>query len=100
MLGIADGISQFDFREIVSIKTFDVVLVGAGDGLLRLHDFQIICHSGGKAVLRLSERLFRQFDRATSDLDLLSGCVKIEQCGAYLVVNLAAEVAQLRTNLP
>jgi len=31
-------------------------LVGGCDGFLRLHDLEIVCDSGGKPVLRLSER--------------------------------------------
>ena len=58
MLGIADGVRQFDFREIMSVKTLNKTLVGSGDGFLRLHHFQVVSNSRGEPVLGLGERLF------------------------------------------
>jgi hypothetical protein len=51
LFGIADGVGQFDFREIMSIKALNKALVCSGNGLLGLYDFQIIRNSGGEAIL-------------------------------------------------
>ncbi len=96
---VADGVRQFDLRKIVGIKTLNITLVSAGHGFLRLHDFQVVGHSGGEAILRLRERLFRQVDGTAGHFDLLGGGVQIEQRGADLIVDAAAEISQLRTRL-
>ncbi len=68
LFGIADGVRQFDLREIMSIKTLNITLVGAGNRFLRLHNLQIIGNAGGKSILRLRQRLLGQSTelRATS----------------------------------
>ena len=99
MLRVADGVSQFDFREIVGVEALNVALVGAGHRLLRLHDFQVVRHPGGKAILRLSERLFRQIDGTAGDFHLFGGSIQIEQRGTDLIVDPATKISQLRTHL-
>src|SRR6516164_6418405 len=39
VFGVADGIGQFDFGEIMSIKTLDITFVSRGNRFLSLHDF-------------------------------------------------------------
>ena len=58
---VADGVRQFNLREIVKIKTLNITLMGAGNSFLRLYDLEIVGDSGGEAVLRLRQRLFCQF---------------------------------------
>src|ERR1051326_4773670 len=53
LFGIANGVGQLYFREIMSIKTLDVILMGRGHCFLRLHNFQIVCHAGSETILRL-----------------------------------------------
>src|SRR5215472_7361762 len=57
LFGIANGVSQFDFREIMSIKTLNIAFVRVGNGLLRLHHFEVVGHASRETVLRLRERL-------------------------------------------
>ncbi len=99
LFGIADGVRQFNFCEIVGVKTLNITLVRAGHGFLRLHNLQIIRDSGSEAVLRLCESLLCQIDRTARDFNLLGGGIQIEQRGADFVVNPAAKVAQLRARL-
>src|SRR5260370_39971371 len=84
----------------MSIKTLNKAFVRAGNGFLGLHNFQIIGDSGGKAILRLSQRLFGQFDGTAGDLDLLGRGIKIEQGRTDFVIDAATQIAQLRANLP
>ena len=99
LFGIADGIRQFDFCEIMSVKTLNVTFVGAGDGFLRLHNFQIIRHAGSKSVLRLRDGLLGQFHRTACDLYLLGGSVQIQQSCADFIIDPAAKIAQLGASL-
>jgi hypothetical protein len=69
---------QLDFGKIVGIETLDITLVSAGNGLLRLHDLQVVGNARSESILRLCERLFRQVDGTAGDLDLLGGGVQIE----------------------
>src|ERR1700681_473504 len=99
MLCVADSVGQFDFREVVGVKTLNVTFMSAGNRLLRLHHFQIVGDPCGETILRLSECLLRQIDRTTCHGHLLGGSVQVEQGGADLIVDTAAKVSQLRTSL-
>src|ERR1051326_5609802 len=85
LFGIADGVGQFYFREIMSIKTLDVILMGRGHCFLRLDNFQVICNARAETVLRLCERLFGQVYGAACHLDLLGGGIQVEQSGPNFV---------------
>src|SRR6202790_520322 len=98
-LRVADSVGQFDFREVVGIKTLNVTLVSAGKRLLRLHYFQIVGHPGGKTILRLSECLLRQIDGTARHGHLLGGSVQVEQGATDLIVDTAEQVSQLRASL-
>ena len=69
--------------------------MGRGHGFLGLDYFQIVGDAGGKSVAGLDERLFRQIDGTARDLHLLVGGRDVQQSGADLVFNLAAQVFQL-----
>src|ERR1035438_2397107 len=99
MLGVADSVRQFNLREIVGVKTLNVSFVCAGNRLLRLDHFQVVCHPCGKAILRLREFLLRQIDGTTRDCNLIGGSVQIEQGGANFVIDAASQISQLRTRL-
>src|SRR5208282_225292 len=55
----AKSASEGNFCEIVAVETGDVLFMGAGDGLLRLHDFDCIGDAGRETIARLEQRLFR-----------------------------------------
>ncbi len=60
------GTNEGNFREIIVVQTGNVLLVRAGDCLLRLHDLNRIGDARTKAIARLCERLIRQIDIAAS----------------------------------
>src|SRR5579864_6337415 len=100
LFGIANRVSQFDFREIMSIKTLNITFVSVGDGLLGLHDFQVVSDACRETVLRLRERLLGQIDGTACHFDLLGRRIQVKHGGANLVVDLPAKVSQFRTCLP
>src|SRR5215813_6356299 len=53
LLGITFGASQTDPREVIRVKTRDVVLFGCGDGLLRLDDLNRVGDTCREPVTRL-----------------------------------------------
>ena len=99
LLGIADGVGQFYFREIMSIKAFDVILVSGGHRLLGLDDFKIIRDSSGETVPRLRQRLLGQIDRTARYFHLLGGGIQIEQSRPDFVIDSATQIAELGTRL-
>src|SRR6266567_8953946 len=50
---VANGMRQFDFRQVMEIKTLNIAFVSAGHSLLRLHHFEVVGHSCAEAILRL-----------------------------------------------
>ena len=62
---------QGNFRVIIVVETRDVLFVGAGHGLLRLHHFNRVGDTRAKTVARLGQRRLRQVDVAARYLDLL-----------------------------
>src|ERR1700747_1238287 len=46
--GVADGVGQFDFCQVMSIKTLNIAFMRRGNGFLRLHDFEIIGNSSAE----------------------------------------------------
>src|SRR6202049_2763922 len=92
MLRVADSVGQFDFREVVGVKTLNVTFMSAGNRLLRLHHFQIVGDPCGETILRLSECLLRQIDGTTCYGHLLGGSVQVEQGATDFIVDTAAQV--------
>src|SRR5579864_7876968 len=81
------------------IKTLNKAFVRPGNRFLGLHYFQIVSNSGGEAILRLSERLFGQFDGTAGNLDLFGRGIKIEQGRTDFVIDAAAQIACLGASL-
>ena len=75
------------------VKTLNKAFVRAGYGFLGLHDLEIVGNSGGEAILRLSQRLFGQFDGTAGDLHLLGRGIKIEQGRTDLVIDATTQIA-------
>src|ERR1700723_2275843 len=87
-----EGTSECQFCEIVAIEAGDVLVVGAGQGLLGLHHFDAVCNACRKAVLGTSDVLVGQAHILMSDVDLLPGGIQIEKCSANVVINLPTDV--------
>src|SRR5208282_973296 len=85
--------------EIMRVETLDVTLMCAGDGLLRLNQFEVVGHAGGEAIFGLGEGLLRQIDGAAGNFDLLGGGGQVEQRGSDFIVDAAAQIVQLRARL-
>src|ERR1700722_15081828 len=66
-----EGTSECQFCEIVAIEAGDVLVVGAGQGLLGLHHFDAVCNACRKAVLGTSDVLVGQPPILMSEDDLL-----------------------------
>ena len=66
----------------------------AGHLLLRLHDFHRIGDACPEAVTGLGERLFGQVNIALGHGDQFRRGFQVEQGGAHIGVNLAAQIAQ------
>src|SRR5271168_3734634 len=93
-----EGTSERQFCEIVAVEAGDVLVVGAGQGLLRLHDFDAVGDACRKAVLGTSDVVVGQAQIPMSDVDLLPGGIQIEKCSANVVINLPTDV--FRFGLP
>ena len=68
--------------------------MGAGDGLLRLHDFHRIGDTRAETIARLGQRLFRQIDVAARHIHLIRRRLQVQQRGAHVGVDLRAQVLQ------
>src|SRR5271155_5859883 len=88
----AEGTSECQFCEIVAIEAGNVLVVGAGQGLLRLHHFDAVGDACRKAVLGTSDIVVGQAHILMSDLNLLLGGIQIEKCSANVVINLPTDV--------
>src|SRR5271168_4217879 len=86
-----EGTSERQLREIVAIEAGDVLVVGAGQGLLGLHHFDAVCNACRKAILGTSDVLVGQAHILMSDVDLLPGGIQIEKCSANVVINLPTD---------
>ena len=51
----AHGMHESAFREVGGVQGGDVLVVGLGDGGLRLYDFDVAGDAGGEAVARLRQ---------------------------------------------
>src|ERR1700722_18538218 len=87
-----EGTSERQFCEIVVIEAGDVLVVGAGQGLLGLHHLDAVGDAGRKAFLGTSDVVVGQTHILVSDVNLLPGGIQIEKCSANVVVNLPADV--------
>jgi hypothetical protein len=58
----AQGASQRKLGEIVVVQTRYVLIVGAGESLLGLDDFNTVSDTGSEAVLRPSKALIGKLD--------------------------------------
>ena len=81
------------------IETRNVTLIGCGQGLLCLHDFQVVRHPSSKAVTSLFQCAIGKIYRYLGDFHLLSGGSKIQQGAANFVIDLAPQVTQLSLRL-
>ena len=73
--------------------------MSSSDRFLRLDNLQVIGDSCRESILRLCQGLLCEIDGAACDFDLLGGCIQIKQRGSDFVVDLAAQIAQLRASL-
>src|ERR1700683_2358017 len=87
-----EGTSEGQFCEIVAIEAGDVLVVGAGQGLLGLHHFDAVGDACRKAVFGTSDVVVGQAHILMSDCNLLLGGIQVEKCSANVVVNLPADV--------
>src|ERR1700679_2643486 len=87
-----EGTSERQFCEIVAIEAGDVLVVGAGQGLLGLHHLDAVCDACRKAFLGTSDVVVGQAHILLSDVNLLLGGIQIEKCSANVVINLPADV--------
>src|SRR5580693_6554342 len=83
----------------MGVETLDVGLMSAGNGFLRLNDFEVVGYAGGEAILRLGKSLLSQIDGTAGDLDLLGGGTQVQQRGTDFKIDASAQVGQLRTGL-
>src|SRR6204780_4269149 len=70
-----EGTSERQFCEIVAIEAGDVLVVGAGQGLLGLHHLDAVSHARHKAFFGTSDVVIGQVHILMSDINLLLGRV-------------------------
>src|SRR3984957_8499260 len=88
----AEGTSERQLCEIVAVEAGDVLVVGAGQGLLGLHHLDAVGDACREAFLGTSDVVVGQTHILMSNVNLLPGGIQIEKCGANVVVNLPADV--------
>src|ERR1700761_6098698 len=66
----AEGASERQFCEIVAIEAGNVLVVGAGQGLLRLHHLDAVGYACRKALLRMSDVVVGEANILMSDVHL------------------------------
>ena len=76
----------------MAIEAGNVLVVGAGQGLLGLHHLDAVSHACRKAFLGTSDVVIGQIHILMSDFNLLFGCIQIEKCSANVVINLPTDV--------
>ena len=67
----------------------------AGHRLLRLNHFQVVGHTCAETIARLCKRLIGQIHGTAGDFHLVGSGDQVQQCYPNIVVNLAANIAQL-----
>ena len=87
-----EGTSERQFCEIVAIKARDVLVVGAGQGLLGLHHLDAVGDARRKAFLGAGDVVVGEAHILMSDVHLFAGGIQIEKCGANVVINLPTDV--------
>src|ERR1700690_3267847 len=87
-----EGTSERQFCEIVAVEAGDVLVVGAGQGLLGLHHLDAVGDACRKAFLGTSDGVVGEAHILMSDLNLFPGGIQIEKCSANVVINLPADV--------
>ncbi len=85
--------------DVVAVKAGDVLLIGRSQLLLRLDHFHVIGDAGGKAVLRLHQRLLRKVQSGLRDLHLFGSGLQIQQSILNVLLNTASQVVDLRLTL-
>src|SRR4029077_1339680 len=92
--------SQRELGKVVAVETVDVLIVGAGEGLLGLDHFDAISYSGTEAISGPSKALIGKFNVLLRHLDLLLGGVKVEKSRPHVIVNLSAKIFGFGFALP
>ena len=69
-----------ELGEIVVVETGDVLVVGACESLLSLHDFDTVGHPGRKPILRTSQVFVRKFGILLRNVNLLFGSIQGQAC--------------------
>jgi hypothetical protein len=73
----------------------NIVLLGAGQFILRGDNFDIVGRAGLKAILGKREFALRKFLPLPSDTDLLGGGIEIQERLADILIDAALEVGDL-----
>src|SRR6476646_12144307 len=81
------------------VEAGNVLIIGARERLLSLHDFHTVCHSGDETFLRAREIFIREVHILFCDGYLLPGCLQIEKCSANVIVDLPSQVLGFRLAL-
>src|SRR5207247_10916715 len=97
---VADGASQLNLGQIVSVKAGNVVFIRGGNALLRLNHFEIVGYTCGKTISPLEQRLIRQIDRTFCKLQLLVGSGKVVQRSTKSELDSATQILKLLSILP
>src|ERR1017187_9140015 len=69
-LHLAGGVGEIGARLVVAVERGDLVVVGAGQFVLRGDDFNVVGDAGLKTVARLFDFLFGERDAERGDLHL------------------------------
>src|SRR5207237_1571211 len=91
---------QRALREVVAVERRDVLLVGEGDGLLRLNHLDVARDSGSEPVPRLRQLLIGEIAATRRDLELLDGRLQIEISAPDLVIDRRLEIVRLIAPVP
>src|ERR1700751_4377026 len=94
LLAITQGTNKGNLREVVAVQTRNVLLVCAGDRLLRLHDLYRVCDSRTEPIPGLGQCLIGQVDVAACNIHLLRRRLQVEQCCAHIGLDLCAQVVE------
>src|SRR5262249_40579129 len=92
---LSDGAGKIGACLIEAVQRGDLVVVGAGQGVLRLNDFDVVGHAGLEAVAGLIDFRPGGLPAEVGDLHLVARGLQVEQSGLDVQGNLIAQIGFL-----
>jgi hypothetical protein len=95
LLGVTHGAGESKLRVHVTGDGNNIVLLGAGQFILRGDNFDIVGRAGLKAILGKRKFALRKLLPLPSDTDLLSSGIEIQERLADILIDAALEIGDL-----